>query len=185
MFSVNCPNSNKNFFFTTCLGETSQQVKLLCNWLDNQDTGVWFLTWQEIFLFSKASRPYVGSIQPSVHLVPQALSPEGKLLRHHADHSSPSIANLELYIHCHVWFHSIQRDTFICTTTPKKGSGAHSPSYPVGTGVTWLWIKWWHNQFQLLLSNASKVAHKFKKTSQHTDWQHHSAAWQRLSQHGP
>jgi hypothetical protein len=59
----------KNFFFTTCLGEISQQVKLLCNRLDNQDIGVWFLTWQEIFLFSKASKPYVESIQPSVQLV--------------------------------------------------------------------------------------------------------------------
>jgi hypothetical protein len=69
MFLVCCLNSNKHFFFTTCLGEISQQVKLQCNRLDNQDTGVWFLTWLEIFLFSKASRPYMESIQTSVQLV--------------------------------------------------------------------------------------------------------------------
>jgi len=32
---------------------------------------------------------------------------------------------------------------------------------------------------------ASKVTHKFKKTPQHSYWQHHSAAWQCLPQRGP
>ena len=83
------------------------------------------------FPFLQSIQTKCGVLQPSVQLVLWALSSEGKLLRHQADHSPPPIAKLKLYIHCHVRLHGTHRDTFICTTIPKKGSGAHSPSYPV------------------------------------------------------
>jgi len=122
MFSVYCPNSNKNFFFTTCLGEIPQQVKLLCNRLDNQHTGSLIPDMARDFPILQSIQIICGVLQPSVQLELQALSPEGKLLRHQADNSPPSIAKLELYIHCHVWLHGMHRDT-ICTTPKKKALG--------------------------------------------------------------
>jgi hypothetical protein len=51
------------------------------------------------FLFSTASRPALGSIQPPIQWVPGALSPEVKWLGREADHSLPNSAAVPLRFH--------------------------------------------------------------------------------------
>jgi hypothetical protein len=47
------------------------------------------------FLFSKSSRPALGSTQPPIQWVPGALSPEVKRPGREADHSPPSSAKVK------------------------------------------------------------------------------------------
>jgi hypothetical protein len=47
------------------------------------------------FLFSTASRPALGPIQPSVQWLPRDLSPEVKRLVREADHAPPSSAEVK------------------------------------------------------------------------------------------
>jgi hypothetical protein len=49
----------------------------------------------KIFLFSTASRPTLGPTQPSIPLVPRALSPGVKQQEREADHSPPSSAEVK------------------------------------------------------------------------------------------
>jgi hypothetical protein len=47
------------------------------------------------FLFSTSSRPALGLIQPPIHWVPGALSPEVKRPGREADHSHPASAEVK------------------------------------------------------------------------------------------
>jgi hypothetical protein len=54
--------------------------------------GFVYRQWQEIFLYSTASRPALGPTQPPIYSVPKAFSPGLKLSGAEADHSPPSSA---------------------------------------------------------------------------------------------
>jgi len=53
-----------------------------------------------IFLFATASRPALGPIQPPIQWVPAVLSPGVKRLRHDANHSPPSSAEIKYAWSC-------------------------------------------------------------------------------------
>jgi hypothetical protein len=51
--------------------------------------------WVKNFLFSKSSRPVLGSTQPPIQWVPGALSPKVKRPGREADHSPPTSAEIK------------------------------------------------------------------------------------------
>jgi hypothetical protein len=59
------------------------------------DQGFDFQQGLEIFLFSTASRPALGTTQPPIQWVPETLSLGVKWLRHEVDHSPPSSAEVK------------------------------------------------------------------------------------------
>jgi hypothetical protein len=50
---------------------------------------------EEIFPYSTAPRPVLGSIQPPIKWVPRVLTPEIKRVEYEADHSPPSNAEIK------------------------------------------------------------------------------------------
>jgi hypothetical protein len=61
----------------------------------------------KIFLFSTASRPTVGPIQPPVQLVTGALAPRVKRQWREENHLVPRSRKVELYLHNPVCLHGI------------------------------------------------------------------------------
>jgi hypothetical protein len=63
------------------------------------------------FLFSKSSKPALGSTQPNIQWVPGALFPGLKWQVHEVNHSPPTSAevkkNVDLYIISHISLHGV------------------------------------------------------------------------------
>jgi hypothetical protein len=60
--------------------------------LDGREIGFNFRQWQEMFLSSTASRPGLGSTQPTIERVRGAISPRVKRQQREDDHSFPATA---------------------------------------------------------------------------------------------
>jgi hypothetical protein len=65
---------------------------------------------KEICFFSITSRPALGSTQPPIQWIPEAVSSGVKRQGREADHTPPSgaeVKNVELYLHSPVCLHNI------------------------------------------------------------------------------